>query len=194
MQLSVVIPIYNEAAAIREIVRRVQAVDAAKELILGDDFSMDDAGGDRIGSRKCKNFFNQRNCGKGRAPRAGFDHVAGDFVIFQDADLERNLQDYPKLLHPLLSGKADVVFGSRFLTMEQRRFLYCRHSVGNRFRKLLSKTATKLNLTDMETYCKVFRREWTQSIEIEEDRFDFEPEITSKIAKAGARMKPLRRK
>ncbi len=192
MQLSVVIPVYNEAATIREIVSRVQAVDMSKELILVDDFSTD-------GSREAlaeiaaqadnvKVFFHERNCGKGRALRTGFDHAAGDFVIVQDADLEYDPQDYPKLLHPLLSGKADVVFGSRFLTTEQHRVLYFWHSVGNRFLTLLSNMTTNLNLTDMETCYKVFRRELIQSIELEEDRFGFEPEITSRIAKAGARV------
>ncbi len=192
MQLSVVIPVYNEVATIREIVRRVQAVDVSKELILVDDFSTD-------GCREAlaeiaaeaanvKVFFHERNCGKGRALRTGFDHAAGDFVIVQDADLEYDPQDYPKLLQPLLSGQADVVFGSRFLTTEQRRVLYFWHSVGNRFLTLFSNMATNLNLTDMETCYKIFRRELLQSIELEEDRFGFEPEITSKIAKAGARV------
>ena len=192
MRLSVVIPVYNEAATIREIVRRVQAVDVSKELILVDDFSTD---GTREAlaeiaaqAENVKVLLHERNRGKGRALRTGFDHAAGDFVIVQDADLEYDPQDYPKLLHPLLSGQADVVFGSRFLTTEQRRVLYFWHSVGNRLLTLLSNMATNLNLTDMETCYKVFRRELIQSIVLEEDRFGFEPEITSKIAKAGARV------
>ena len=192
MQLSVVIPVYNEAATIREIVARVQAADVSKELILVDDCSTD-------GSREAlaeiaaeaanvKVFFHERNCGKGRALRTGFDHAEGDFVIVQDADLEYDPQDYLKLLPPLLSDKADVVFGSRFLTTEQHRVLYFWHEMGNRFLTLLSNMATNLNLTDMETCYKVFRRELIQSIVLEEDRFGFEPEITAKIAKAGARV------
>ena len=192
MQLSVVIPVYNETATIREIVRRVQAADVSKELILVDDFSTD-------GSRETlaaiaaeaanvKVFFHERNYGKGRALRTGFAHAEGDFVIVQDADLEYDPQDYRKLLPPLLAGKADVVFGSRFLTTEQHRVLYFWHEMGNRFLTLLSNMATNLNLTDMETCYKVFRRELIQSIVLEEDRFGFEPEITAKIAKAGARV------
>ncbi len=192
MRLSVVIPVYNEAATIREIVRRVQAVDVSKELILVDDFSTDGArealAEIAAQAENVKVLLHERNRGKGRALRTGFDHAAGDFVIVQDADLEYDPQDYPKLLHPLLSGQADVVFGSRFLTTEQRRVLYFWHSVGNRLLTLLSNMATNLNLTDMETCYKVFRRELIQSIVLEEDRFGFEPEITSKIAKAGARV------
>ena len=192
MRLSVVIPVYNEAATIREIVRRVQAVDMSKELILVDDFSTDGArealAEIAAQAENVKVLLHERNRGKGRALRTGFDHAAGDFVIVQDADLEYDPQDYPKLLHPLLSGQADVVFGSRFLTTEQRRVLYFWHSVGNRLLTLLSNMATNLNLTDMETCYKVFRRELIQSIVLEEDRFGFEPEITSKIAKAGARV------
>ena len=192
MRLSVVIPVYNEAATIREIVRRVQAVDMSKELILVDDFSTD-GGRETLAeiaaqAENVKVLLHERNRGKGRALRTGFDHAAGDFVIVQDADLEYDPQDYPKLLHPLLSGQADVVFGSRFLTTEQHRVLYFWHSVGNRLLTLLSNMATNLNLTDMETCYKVFRRELIQSIVLEEDRFGFEPEITSKIAKAGARV------
>ena len=192
MRLSVVIPVYNEAATIREIVRRVQAVDVSKELILVDDFSTDGArealAEIAAQAENVKVLLHERNRGKGRALRTGFDHAAGDFVIVQDADLEYDPQDYPKLLHPLLSGQADVVFGSRFLTTEQRRVLYFWHSVGNRLLTLLSNMATNLNLTDMETCYKVFRRELIQSIVLEEDRFGFEPEITSKMAKAGARV------
>ena len=192
MRLSVVIPVYNEAATIREIVRRVQAVDVSKELILVDDFSTDGArealAEIAAQAENVKVLLHERNRGKGRALRTGFDHAAGDFVIVQDADLEYDPQDYPKLLHPLLSGQADVVFGSRFLTTEQHRVLYFWHSVGNRLLTLLSNMATNLNLTDMETCYKVFRRELIQSIVLEEDRFGFEPEITSKIAKAGARV------
>lgn len=192
MKLSVVVPVYNEVATIREIVNLVQAVDMAKELILVDDFSTD---GTRevlaeieSQAENVRVLLHDHNRGKGRALRTGFEHAAGDFVIVQDADLEYDPQDYPRLLNPLLSGKADVVFGSRFLTTQEHRVLYFWHSMGNRLLTLLSNMATNLNLTDMETCYKIFRRELIQSIELEEDRFGFEPEVTSKVAKAGARV------
>jgi glycosyltransferase involved in cell wall biosynthesis len=192
MKLSVVIPVYNEVSTVREIVELVQAVDLPKEIILVDDFSTDgtrdllteiERESDNVRIR-----FHERNFGKGRALRTGFEHATGDYVIIQDADLEYDPQDYSKLLKPLLSGKADAVFGSRFLTTDEHRVLYFWHSLGNRLLTLLSNMATDLNLSDMETCYKVFRRELIQSIELEEDRFGFEPEITQKIAKAGARV------
>ncbi len=192
MKLSVVIPVYNEVSTLRELVALVQAVDLPKELILVDDFSTD---GTRNllteierESDNVRILFHDQNFGKGRALRTGFDHATGDYVIIQDADLEYDPQDYSKLLKPLLSGKADAVFGSRFLTTDEHRVLYFWHSLGNRLLTLLSNMATDLNLSDMETCYKVFRRGLIQSIELEEDRFGFEPEITQKIAKAGARV------
>ncbi len=192
MKLSVVIPVYNEVSTLRELVALVQAVDLPKELILVDDFSTD---GTRDllteierESDNVRILFHDQNFGKGRALRTGFDHATGDYVIIQDADLEYDPQDYSKLLKPLLSGKADAVFGSRFLTTDEHRVLYFWHSLGNRLLTLLSNMATDLNLSDMETCYKVFRRGLIQSIELEEDRFGFEPEITQKIAKAGARV------
>ncbi len=192
MKLSVVIPVYNEVSTLRELVALVQAVDLPKELILVDDFSTD---GTRDllteierESDNVRILFHDRNFGKGRALRTGFDHATGDYVIIQDADLEYDPQDYSKLLKPLLSGKADAVFGSRFLTTDEHRVLYFWHSLGNRLLTLLSNMATDLNLSDMETCYKVFRRGLIQSIELEEDRFGFEPEITQKVAKAGARV------
>ena len=192
MKLSVVMPVYNEAATLSEIIDRVQAVDVEKELILVDDFSTDgtrDIYADL--ERKHANLrvvLHERNFGKGRALRTGFEHARGKYVVVQDADLEYDPEDYHKLLGPLDAGKADAVFGSRFATTEEHRVLYFWHSVGNRFLTLLSNMTTDLNLTDMETCYKCFRRELIQAIPLEEDRFGFEPEITSKLAKARARI------
>jgi glycosyltransferase involved in cell wall biosynthesis len=192
MKLSVVIPVYNEAATIAEIIGRVQGVGVDKEIIAIDDFSTD---GTRDRLRELESahpnlrvFFHQRNLGKGRALRTGFQHARGDYVIVQDADLEYDPQDYLKLIHPLDDGRADAVYGSRFITTQEHRVLYFWHSLGNQFLTLLSNMMTDLNLTDMETCYKVFRRELIQSIVLEEDRFGFEPEITSKLAKSGARI------
>jgi len=192
MKLSVVIPVYNEAATIEEIVGRVRAVGVEKELIIVDDFSTD---GTRDVLRRIESelddvraYFHDRNQGKGRALRTGFEHARGDYVIIQDADLEYDPEDYAQLLGPLDSGKADAVFGSRFMSTQEHRVLYFWHSIGNRVLTLLSNMTTDLNLSDMETCYKVFRRDLIQAIELEEDRFGFEPEITSKLAKARARI------
>jgi len=192
MKLSVVIPVYNERDTVSMIVDRVQAVDVDKEIIIVDDYSTD---GTRevlveIESRhsNVRVFYQDRNRGKGRALRTGFEKAQGDYVIIQDADLEYDPQDYHKLLQPLDAGIADVVYGSRFLSTQAHRVLYFWHSVGNRLLTLLSNMATDLNLTDMETCYKVFRRELIQSLFLEEDRFGFEPEVTSKISKARARI------
>lgn len=190
--LTVVIPTYNEAGTLQEVVVRVQAVDVATEIIIVDDASTD--GSAEVAARIAASADNvtllrhDRNRGKGRALRTGFEAATGDFVIIQDADLEYDPADYPKLLNPLLEGRADAVYGSRFLTASEHRVLYFRHYLGNRLLTLLSNLATDLNLTDMESCYKVFRRELLLSIVLEEDRFGFEPEITAKIAKAGARV------
>jgi glycosyltransferase involved in cell wall biosynthesis len=192
MKLSVVIPVYNEAATIAEIIDRVQEVALDKELIAVDDYSTD---GTRDKLRELelahpnlRVFFHERNMGKGRALRTGFQQACGEYVIIQDADLEYDPQDYLKLIHPLEDGRADAVYGSRFITTQEHRVLYYWHSLGNQFLTLLSNMMTDLNLTDMETCYKVFRRELIQSIVLEEDRFGFEPEITSKLAKSRARI------
>ena len=191
-KLSVVIPVYNEVDTLREIVERVQQVDIEKEIVIVDDASTDGSGELATtissGADNVKLIRHERNRGKGRALRTGFAQATGDFVIVQDADLEYDPADYPKLLNPLLHDKADAVYGSRFLTASEHRVLYFRHYLGNRFLTLLSNFATDLNLTDMESCYKVFRRQLLQSLVLEEDRFGFEPEITSKIAKAGARV------
>ena len=190
--LSVVIPVYNEGGTLGEIVDLVQAVAIEKEVLIVDDGSSDGSAeiaegiADRYGNVRV--LRHDRNRGKGRALRTGFEHATGRFVIVQDADLEYDPADYPKLLNPLLEGKADAVYGSRFLTASEHRVLYFRHYLGNRLLTLLSNFATDLNLTDMESCYKVFRTPLLQSIELEENGFGFEPEITSKIAKAGARV------
>jgi glycosyltransferase involved in cell wall biosynthesis len=189
MKLSIVIPVYNEANTIREIVRRVVAVEMPmeKELVLVDDCSVD-------GSRDVlKEFqaqhpdwkvcFHDINKGKGAALRTGFAAATGDLVVVQDADLEYDPHDIVALLGPVLSGHADVVFGSRFLGGGPHRVVYFWHSVGNRLLTLLSNMMTDLNLTDMEVCYKLFRREVLKPIVIKEDRFGFEVEITAKVAR-----------
>lgn len=191
MKLSVVIPVYNEIGTIREVIDRVRAVDMDKEIIVVDDCSTDGTRGvlkQLPASTDLKILFHEVNRGKGAALRTGFAAATGHVVVIQDADLEYDPNEYRKLLQPILDGRADVVYGSRFAGGECHRVLYFWHSVGNRFLTLLSNAVTNLNLTDMETCYKMFRREVIQSITIEEDRFGFEPEITSKIAGGGYRV------
>ena len=191
MQLSVIIPVYNEVNTIEEIVARIQAVPIEKEIILVDDCSTDGTRQrlqeiDRAGNIQV--LYHERNQGKGAAVRTGIAAARGDLVIIQDADLEYDPQEYPKLMKPIIDGKADVVYGSRFAGGEYHRVLYFWHYVGNRFLTLLSNCFTNLNLTDMETCYKVFPRKLIQSIRIEESQFGFEPEITAKIAKTNVRI------
>ena len=192
MKLSVIIPVYNERNTLREVVERVLAVPLELEVLCVDD-------GSRDGSREIlaelqsqykqvQIFLQPRNMGKGAALRRGIQEATGDFVVVQDADLEYDPSDYPRLLDPLIQDKADVVYGSRFLGSAPHRVLYFWHSVGNRLLTLLSNCLTNINLSDMETCYKVFRREVIQSIPIEEDRFGFEPEITVKVAKRRLRI------
>lgn len=190
MKLSIVIPVYNEINSIISIIDSVRAVDINKEIICVDDYSTD---GTRdvlrtLEDDSCKVYYHDENIGKGAALRTGFTKVTGDIVIIQDADLEYDPQQYPKLIQPILEGKADVVYGSRFVTGDYRRVLYFWHMLGNTFLTLLSNMLTNLNLTDMETCYKVFRKEVLQQITIEENRFGFEPEITAKISKLGIRI------
>jgi len=192
MKLSVVMPVYNERRTLREVIAKVLAVPLDIELLCVDDGSKD--GSDKIlaelaAQRPQIRFFQQPyNMGKGAALRRGIQEASGDFVVIQDADLEYDPSDYALLLEPLLQGKADVVFGSRFLGGAPHRVLYFWHSVGNWILTVFSNCLTNINLTDMETCYKAFRREIIQSIPIEEDRFGFEPEITVKLAKRRLRI------
>ncbi len=191
MKLSVVIPAYNERGTILEILRRVRAVDAGlpKEILIVDDFSTDGTrdvlagieGGD------VRVLLHERNRGKGAALRTGFAAATGDIVLVQDADLEYDPAEYPRLIAPILDGHADVVYGSRFLGGPHRVLFYW-HAVGNRILTTLSNMVSNLNLTDMETCYKVFRREVLAGLRLTSERFGFEPEVTIKLARARCRI------
>ena len=192
MKLSVVMPVFNEQATLEQVVGRVLEVPLGIELICVDDGSTDQSreilGQLQVRYPQVRVILQPRNMGKGAALRRGIQESTGDFVIIQDADLEYDPSEYPVLLRPLIEGKADVVYGSRFLGSGPHRVLYFWHSVGNWILTLISNALTNMNLSDMETCYKVFRREVIQAISIEEDRFGFEPEITVKIAKRRLRV------
>jgi glycosyltransferase involved in cell wall biosynthesis len=201
--VSLVIPVFNEKASLEELLRRVVAVDMPKELVVVDDCSTDgsreillhlaERGLDALPDARPRNenrlvvLFQEQNQGKGAALRRGFAEASGEVVVVQDADLEYDPQEILRLVGPILAGDADVVYGSRFIGTP-RRVLYYWHAVVNWGLTTLSNMTSGLNLTDMETCYKAFRRELIQSIHVEEDRFGFEPEITAKVARAGARV------
>ncbi len=189
MTLSVVIPVYNEVGTLREVIDRVSAVDIVQEIIIVDDYSTD---GTRdlyaeIEPLVAKIVLLPANQGKGNAIREGLEHVTGEFVVIQDADLEYSPEEYVNLIQPLLAGKADVVYGSRFTSGGPHRVLYFWHSVANHWLTTLSNVFTNINLTDMETCYKMFKTSVIKQFQIEEKRFGMEPEITAKLARLNAR-------
>lgn len=190
LRVSIVMPVYNEREYITEVIKRVTDTGVPFELVVIDDFSSD---GTRdvlkkleanwSGPCSLRLLFHEKNKGKGAALRTGFEHVTGDMVIIQDADFEYDPKDYPRLMQPIIDGKADVVFGSRFVGGDSHRVLFFWHSVGNKLLTFVSNMLTNINLTDMETGYKAFRTEVLRSIKLESNRFGFEPEITAKVAK-----------
>jgi glycosyltransferase involved in cell wall biosynthesis len=192
MKLSIIVPCYNEVSTISGIIQKIQqSLTHDIEIIVVDDASTD--GTIEILKKEItpivdKVIYHEVNRGKGAALRTGFSKATGDIVVVQDADLEYDPKELMLLMEPILENKADVVFGSRFMSGRPHRVVYFWHYVGNRFLTLLSNMFTNINLSDMETCYKMFRREIIQSIEIQEDRFGFEPEITAKIARSGYRI------
>jgi len=190
--LSVIIACYNEKAYIRELVKKVQnAPIPNKEIIIIDDHSTDGTRKilkNEIESSVAKVIYHKKNLGKGAALRRGFKQSTGDIIIIQDADLEYDPNEYTKLIKPILDDKADVVYGSRFLGAQEHRVLWYWHTIGNRFLTMLSNMLTNINLSDMETCYKVFKRDIIQQLELKENRFGIEPEITAKIAKLKCRI------
>ena len=192
MKVSIIIPAYNEAATIAEMISKVQAVDVGftKEIIIVDDASVDGTRDALNGFREVQDvrvIFHERNRGKGAAIRTALAHVTGDIVVIQDADLEYDPEDLPRLIRPIASGKADVVYGNRFHG-EAHRVLYFWHSIGNAVLTLACNMVTNLNLNDMEVGYKAFRADVICRMPLRSDRFGFEPEVTAKVAKLGCRL------
>jgi len=189
-KLSVIIPVYNEARTIREILGAVLATPYNQEVIIIDDGSTDGTREilDTIDHKDVRIFFHKKNTGKGGALRTGFSHANGDIILIQDADLEYDPREYPILLQPILEGKADVVYGSRFAGHGAHRVIYFWHYAGNKFLTTLSNIFTNINLSDMETCYKTFTREALEGINLQQNRFGFEPEITAKVAKKKLRI------
>lgn len=192
MKLSVIIPCYNEVSTLETIVDAVKSSRyREKEIIVVDDFSTDGSREllkESIGAKVDRVIYHNSNMGKGAALRSGIAAATGDMVIVQDADLEYDPNEYDRMVRPILDGKADVVYGSRFMGSEPHRVLFFWHRMGNAFLTFISNMFTNLNLTDMETCYKVFRRDIIQGITIEENRFGFEPEVTAKVSKMGCRI------
>lgn len=195
MLISIVIPVYNEANTISDIIKRVDEVSLPqdKEIIVVDDCSTDGTREilNRIEAESLKNLrvtYHKKNMGKGAALKSGFALAKGDIIIIQDADLEYNPQEYPDLIAPIIDGRADVVYGSRFVGGDPHRVLYFWHYIGNSFLTLLSNMLTNINLTDMETCYKAFTRDILNRLQIKEQRFGFEPEFTAKVARMRCRI------
>ena len=193
MKISIIIPCYNEVSTIEIIIDKIKKIEIDKEIIIVDDFS-EDGSKEKIKS-DIKNkysdiidIYHDRNMGKGAAIRTGISNATGEIIIIQDADLEYDPNDYHELIRPIKNGYADVVYGSRFIGGGEKRVLYFWHTIGNKFLTLLSNMFSNLNLTDMEVCYKAFKSEVIKNIDLKENRFGFEPEVTAKIAKKNIRI------